>query len=100
MVAKREIVFCDSRGQLGLLENVSKQELPSSEKIKSSASSMDVSFTNEDDDEAEISITQIKKNTGFVVNEENGQDIFTGVRSAAMGKLSSSFWPDDFRLEM
>ena len=92
MIAKKEIVFCDSRGQLGLLENVTQQEMGASDQVKSSSSPMDVSFPNDNDDidEAEISVTQIKKNTGFVVDKENGQDIFTGVRPAAIGMLSTT----------
>ena len=85
MVTKKEIVFCDSRGHLGLLENVTQSG-------PNGASPMDVVSSNatlqEDDDDAEFSITQIKKNTGFVVNEEDGQDVFTGVRPALMGKHS------------
>lgn len=87
MITKKEIVFCDSRGQLGLLENVTQQELLTSEKVKSSTSPTDMSLPNDNEDEAEISITQIKRNTGFVINEENGLDVFAGVRPAIMGKL-------------
>ena len=40
-----------------------------------------------DDDDAGISISQLKKDTGFVPSGENGHDVFTGVRSALMGNL-------------
>ena len=88
----KEIAFCDSRGHLGLLENVTKDSASSESSASSSsrAVSSESAFqtTGEDDDnDVDISITQIKKATGFEVNEEDGQDVFTGVRPGIMGNF-------------
>ena len=86
----KEIAFCDSRGHLGLLENVTKDSA-SSESSASSSSRAVSSVSNvlgeDDDNDVDISITQIKKATGFEVSEEDGQDVFTGVRPGVMGKF-------------
>lgn len=80
---QKEIAFCDCRGHLGLLDNVTA---PDGKAQENETTSDDVIFAGDDDD-AEISISQIKKNTGFTINQENGKDIFTGVRSSSMGIL-------------
>ena len=80
--SSKEIAFCDSRGYLGLLENVTGGGgQPAAVATEQSSSTM------LDDDEVEFSISQIKKATGFV--EEDGHDVFAGTRSSFMGKLFS-----------
>lgn len=76
--SSKEIAFCDSRGYLGLLENVTGGGgQPAAVANEQSSSTM------LDDDEVEFSISQIKKATGFV--EEDGHDVFAGTRNF-MGK--------------
>jgi hypothetical protein len=81
MTTQKEIAFCDCKGYLGLLENVTAQ---AEGKAKPSAKVAN-SLTDIGDDDAEISISQIKKDTGFTTNAEDGQDVFTGVQSYSMG---------------
>lgn len=83
MTTQKEIAFCDCKGYLGLLENVTAQAQAEG-KAKQSAKVAN-SFTDIGDDDAEISISQIKKDTGFTTNAEDGQDVFTGVQSYSMG---------------
>ncbi|XP_046632303.1 WD repeat and HMG-box DNA-binding protein 1-like isoform X3 [Daphnia pulicaria] len=80
MTTQKEIAFCDCKGYLGLLENVTAQ---AEGKAKLSAKVAN-SLTDIGDDDAEISISQIKKDTGFTTNAEDGQDVFTGVQSYSM----------------
>lgn len=83
MVTQKEIAFCDCKGYLGLLENVTVQaQLEGKEKQIAKIAN---SFADVVDDDAEISISQIKKATGFTTNAEDGQDVFTGVQSYSMG---------------
>jgi hypothetical protein len=84
MIIKKEIAFCDCKGYLGLLENVTAQaQLESKEKQSTKIVN---SFTDVvEDDDAEISISQIKKDTGFTTSAEDGQDVFTGVQSYSLG---------------
>lgn len=89
--SSKEIAFCDSRGYLGLLENVTgggQPQQPSAESTAQSTSNdNDVPMMGDDDDyfgdDAEISISQIKKDTGFV--QEDGRDVFTGARPSLLG---------------
>jgi len=83
MTTQKEIAFCDCKVYLGLLENVTAQAQAEG-KAKQSAKVAN-SFTDIGDDDAEISISQIKKDTGFTTNAEDGQDVFTGVQSYSMG---------------
>ena len=83
MTTQKEIAFCDCKGYLGLLENVTAQA-QQEDKAKQSAKIAN-SFADIVDDDAEISISQIKKDTGFTTNAEDGQDVFTGVQSYSMG---------------
>lgn len=83
MTTQKEIAFCDCKGYLGLLENVTAQAQAEG-KAKQSAKVAN-SFTDIGDDDAEISISQIKKDTGFTTNAEDSQDVFTGVQSYSMG---------------
>ena len=71
MTTQKEIAFCDCKGYLGLLDNVTGP------KDAKSVNSTDEVLVN--DDEAEISISQIKKATGFSTNEEDGLDVYTGL---------------------
>jgi chromosome transmission fidelity protein 4 len=83
MITQKEIAFCDCKGYLGLCENVTAQaQLEGKEKQSARIAN---SFTDVVDDDAEISISQIKKDTGFTTNAEDGQDVFTGVQSYSMG---------------
>lgn len=80
MNTNKEIAFCDCRGHIGLLDNVTSPDGKTQQNTKASNSVTCVG----DEDDAEISISQIKKNTGFTIDEENGKDVFTGVRSSPM----------------
>lgn len=86
MISQKEIAFCDCKGYLGLIENVTGQPQTDGKAQQPSAATIDTNSIGGDED-VEFSISQIKKATGFVTDEENGQDIFTGVRpSSTMGE--------------
>jgi hypothetical protein len=87
ITTQKEIAFCDCKGYLGLLENVTAQ---AEGKANKQSAKVAISLTAiAGDDDAEISISQIKKDTGFPTNAVDGQDVFTGFQSYSMG--SSSF---------
>lgn len=87
MVTQKEIAFCDCKGYLGLIENATGAAQQSDKASNAvSDSVMDSAVFGADDNDAEISISQIKKATGFITNEEDGLDVFTGVRSSPTGR--------------
>lgn len=83
----KEIAFCDSRGYLGLLENVTgggqQSASASAESAQSVSKPSPASYDLMNEDSVEISISQIKRATGFV--EEDGRDVFTGARPSLLG---------------
>lgn len=87
--SKGEIAFCDSRGYFGLLENVTSSTTAA---VTTASAAHEALGMDEDVDDNDISISQIKKNTGFVTSEENGHDVFTGLdflNDDVMSKASS-----------
>lgn len=83
----KEIAFCDCKGYLGLIENATSQTANHQAKSAASLSEM----ASLDDDDAEISISQLKKETGFMMSKEDGHDVFTGVRPSASMSNRSTF---------
>ena len=81
--SKYDIAFCDCKGYLGLIENAT---IAINQGTKQTSSLSKVSMLDEDD--AEISISQLKKETGFMISEEDGHDVFTGVRASAVNTFS------------
>lgn len=82
--SNKEIAFCDCKGYLGLIENATTAT--NQGMMKSAASFTETAVMGEDD--AEISISQLKKETGFMINEEDGHDVFTGVCASAINTMS------------
>lgn len=86
MVTRKEIAFCDCKGYLGLIENATAQANQQEEKTSSSVA--DATNLGDDYGDAKFSISQIKKATGFTINEEDGRDVFTGIRvPSSMGNV-------------
>lgn len=78
-----ELAFCDSRGHLGIVEKVTAAA------GSTTAAQTPVEALEELDGDNDISISQIKKSTGFLVDEENGQDVFAGVPGDSDDDVSS-----------
>lgn len=84
MLNRKEIAYCDCKGYLGLIENVTNQTDDTGRPAAVSSSLTDTASMMSDD--VEFSISQIKKATGFITNEEDGLDVFAGIRpSSTMG---------------
>ena len=87
--SKGEIAFCDSRGYFGLFENATTSDQPSSSSAAAATEAHEA--LGIDDDDNDISISQLKKSAGFVTNDEDGHDVYAGRPSSS----SMDFIADD-----
>jgi len=86
--SKGEIAFCDSRSYFGLFENATTSDQPSS---AAAAANEAHEALGMDDDDSDISISQLAKSVGFVTNDEDGHDVYAGRPSSS----SMDFIADD-----